>query len=67
MTRHAKNKARRLEMTIVEVEWLIENPIRIEVDWNGKPKYYGNFRGLCVCLIVALDEPDLIVTIYEES
>jgi hypothetical protein len=66
MTRHAKNKARWLEMTIAEAEWLIENPMRIEVDRDGKPKYYGNFRGLSVCLIVALDAPDLIVTIYKE-
>jgi len=63
-TRHAKNGARQLRLTIADAEKVVGEPIRMEMDEAGKPKYYGKVSGIAVCVVVALDDPDLIVTIY---
>lgn len=65
MTRHAKNRARHLEASLVDAERIVQNPIYVEVDADGKPLYTGYLRGILVRVVVALDEPDLIVTIHE--
>jgi uncharacterized protein DUF4258 len=65
MTRHAKNRARRLKASLTEVEQVIANPLSIEYDDDGKPLYGGLLRGSLVRIVVALDEPDVIVTIHE--
>jgi hypothetical protein len=65
MTRHAKNRARRLNVSLVEVEQVIANPLSVDYDDDGKPLYSGLLRGSLVRIVVALDEPGLIVTIHE--
>lgn len=65
MTRHAKNRARHLEASLVDVEQIVQNPIYVEMDADGKPLYAGYLKGILVRVVVALDEPDLIVTIHE--
>jgi hypothetical protein len=52
-------------MTVTDAERVIEKPSRVGLDKDGKPKYYGTFGEYSVCIVVALDEPDLIVTIYK--
>jgi hypothetical protein len=47
------------------VEEVLRNPVRIESDEDGKPLYLGCLKGVFVRVVVALDEPDLIVTIHE--
>jgi hypothetical protein len=37
----------------------------VDSDEDGKPRYTGEIRGVRVRVVVALDEPDLIVTIHE--
>jgi hypothetical protein len=44
---------------------VIYDPARSDVDETGKPRYYGTIGNVIVCVVVALDEPDLIVTIYD--
>lgn len=64
-TRHAKNRARGLCVTLADAEGVIREPVRIDADEAGKPRYYGVIGNVNVCIVVALDEPDLIVTIYD--
>jgi hypothetical protein len=51
-------------VTIADAEQLIEKPIHVDVAPDGKPRYVGLIRGERVRIVVALDEPDLIVTIH---
>lgn len=64
-TRHAKNEARRLRADVADAEAVIAQPVRVDRDRFGKPRYTGYIRGVRVRIVVALDEPDLIVTIHE--
>jgi Domain of unknown function (DUF4258) len=64
-TRHAKNQARRAGVTVADVEALIANPDAIDFDEDGKPRYTGSIRGTRVRAVIALDAPDVIVTIHE--
>lgn len=65
LSRHTKNEARRLQLTQTDLENVIANPIRIDRDPSGKPRYTGYASGIRLRIVVALDEPDLIVTIHE--
>jgi hypothetical protein len=65
LTRHAKNNARWLRVSLADVEEVIAHPISVDRDENGKRRYKGLIRGVCVRVVVALDEPDLIVTIHD--
>ena len=44
---------------------MIREPDKTDVDEHGKPRYYGLVGNVNVCIVMALDEPDLIVTIYD--
>lgn len=65
LTRHAKNQARLLGMDVADAEAVIAHPIQVDRDNFGKPRYTGEIRGIRMRVVVALDEPDLIVTIHE--
>jgi len=67
LSRHAKNKLRSLPVTQWEVEAMISDPDAIERDEDGNPLYLGSVRGTPICAVVALDEPDLIVTIFRRE
>jgi hypothetical protein len=63
-SRHAKNGARSIGATIVDAERLIANSAEIKVEANGKRHYIGFIRGQRVRIVVAFDDPGLIVTIH---
>jgi uncharacterized protein DUF4258 len=65
LTRHAKNRLRHLHGTIEDVERVIEQPLAADKDPDGRPRYRGFIRGTPVKVVVAVDEPDLIVTIHK--
>lgn len=65
LSRHAKNELRRLEASVADVERLIVDPVRVDCDSTGKPRYTGYIRGYRVRVVIALDEPDFVVTIHE--
>jgi len=67
LSRHAKNKLRDLPIAQADVELLIAHPDRINWDRGGRPLYLGTIRGIPICAVVALDEPDLIVTIFRKE
>lgn len=65
LSRHAKNEARRIEATVADVEGVIADPIRVDRDRFGKPRYTGYVGKFRVRVVLALDEPDFVVTIHE--
>jgi hypothetical protein len=64
-SRHAKNKARDLGVSVGDAERVIEAAVRIDFDKDGLPRYTGYVGDLRVRVVVALDDPELIVTIHE--
>ena len=48
-----------------EQNMAIADPIRIDSDPNGRPRYTSYIRGIRVRIVIAVDEPDLVVTIHE--
>jgi hypothetical protein len=50
---------------VADVERVIADPLRFDRDATGKPRYLGYIRGCRMRVVVALDDPDLIVTIHE--
>jgi hypothetical protein len=67
LSRHAKNKLRWLRMTPLDAEWVVAHPDAVDCDDQGRPRYLGEVRGTPVFVVLALDEPDLIVTIYRRG
>jgi hypothetical protein len=65
LTRHAKNYLRNAAATLGDVEQVIEMPSFFDRDDEGRPRYTGEVRGVRLRVVVALDEPDLIVTIHD--
>lgn len=65
MTRHSKNELRNLKATVEDVERVIANPIRVDYDSDERSRYTGYIRDVRVRIVVALDEPDLVVTIHK--
>jgi Domain of unknown function (DUF4258) len=64
-TRHAKNWARQRGFDVADAEGVIAHPIYVDRDGRGNPRYTGEIEGMRVRVVVALDEPNLIVTIHE--
>jgi hypothetical protein len=64
-TYHAKNGLRKVHGTREEAESVVRNPIGKDLDPDGKPRYLGYVAGQLCRIIVALDEPDTIVSIHE--
>jgi hypothetical protein len=54
-------------MTQLDAEWAISRSVAVERDAQGRPRYLAEIRGVPIWIVVALDEPDLIVTIYKRG
>jgi hypothetical protein len=65
LSRHAKHCARQYGLDVGDAEEVIAHPTHMDLDAKGKPRYTGEVRGIRVRIVVALDEPDLIITIHE--
>lgn len=50
-----------------EVEWLVEKGVPIERDRDGRKRYEGEMAGATVRVVVAVDRPELVVTVYRRS
>lgn len=64
-SRHAKNKARDLGVSVADAEHVIQTAIYTDYDEDGLPRYTGYVRDMRMRVVVALDEPDIIATIHE--
>jgi hypothetical protein len=58
---------RRLRATRQEVESVVENPIRKDFDDKGNALYFGYVASAPVWIVVADDDPDVIITVFEEG
>jgi hypothetical protein len=65
LSRHAKNWTRQRKWKAVDVEEVIAHPTFVDWDDDGRPRFTGEARGVRVRVVVALDDPELIVTIHE--
>lgn len=66
-TRHTKNVLRRLRLSQSEIEGIVANPRRVRRGEDGKPIYEGAVHGIWLRVVVALDDPEVIVTIYDRK
>jgi hypothetical protein len=66
-THHAKNKLRRIKGTAQEAESVAANKFEKDVDKDGNPRYRGFIDGKRCVVVVALDEPDVIITVFERE
>jgi hypothetical protein len=64
LKRHAKNGLRRVKGTAEEAESVVRNSFENDFDQNGNPRYRGYIAGQRCRVVVALDDPDLIITIH---
>ena len=63
-SRHAKNRARELGVSIGDAKAVMANPLEIDTREPGKIRYIGYVQGERVRVVVPVDDPDLIVTIH---
>lgn len=66
LSRHAKNRARKLGASLADIEEAIANAIDVEEGDDGKSLYIARIRGVSVRIVLALDDPDFVVTIHEK-
>ena len=52
-------------MSVADAEALVARATVVDNDADGKPRYTDYIEGVPIRVVVALDDPDLIVTIYE--
>jgi hypothetical protein len=64
---HAKNKLRLYKVTVREVESVVENPFGKDSDPRGNPRYRGLIAGRPYCVVIALDQPDVVITHFPEE
>jgi hypothetical protein len=58
---------RRLRATRQEVEFAVRNPIGKSFDEKGNAMYFGLVAGALVRIVVADDDPNFIITVFEEG
>jgi hypothetical protein len=63
-THHAKNGLRQIKGTAEEAESVVANCFGKDFDADGNPRYRGFIAGKRCRVVVALDDPDLIITIH---
>jgi hypothetical protein len=66
-THHAKNKLRQIKGTVQEAESVVANKFGKDFDHKGNPRYRGVIAGKPCRVVVALDDPAVIITVYPEE
>jgi hypothetical protein len=66
-THHAKNKLRTIKGTVQEAESVAADQFEKDVDLDGNPRYRGFIGGKRCVVVVALDDPDVIITLFERE
>jgi hypothetical protein len=64
LTHHAKNKLRWMGGTAEEAESVVANCFGKDFDPRGNSRYRGFIAGERCRVVVAQDDPELIITIY---
>jgi hypothetical protein len=63
-THHAKNGLRWVKGTAEEEESVVVNCFGKDFNLDGNPRYRGFIAGKRCRVVVALDDPDLIISIH---
>ena len=66
-THHAKNKLRHLRGTTQEAEAAVKNKFAKDFDEDGNPRYGGSVAGRRCYVVVALDDPNCVITVFKEE
>lgn len=64
LTRHARNGLRHYNLDAEDAEHLVDEANMIEPDPDGRLRYRATVENQEVTVVVAVDVPDLIVTVY---
>ena len=64
-SRHAKNKARGLGVTISELELAIAFGRKVAEDANGNYIHLVMLRGKPFRVVIALDDADFVITLFD--
>jgi hypothetical protein len=56
---------RRLGLADADVDWILANPDRHDRDRDDRPRYIGRVAGKRVRVVLAADDPELVVTVHE--
>jgi hypothetical protein len=67
LTRHAKNNLRQIKGTAREAESAVKNKFAKDFDEDGNPRYRGFIAGKRCCVVVALDDRNCIITVFEKE
>jgi hypothetical protein len=63
-TRHAKNRLRSRKLSQADVEFVVQNPLRIERETGGNWRYLGQVEGKWIRVIVAADDPNVVISVH---
>jgi len=67
-SRHAKNRMRRWKWTPTDVRRALDDPrARWGLDPDGNPLARTTITGTPVRIIIAQDDPDFVITIFEST
>ena len=50
-----------------QIEWLVGQGVPIDRDRDGRKRYEGEVAGTTVRVVMAVDRPELVVTVYRRS
>lgn len=64
-TRHANSRATERNVTLAEATQVVENPDATFTDRKGNPCYMADVAGRRIKVVVAADDPELIVTVID--
>ena len=64
---HAKNKLRQYDATEQGIESVVRNPTGKDFDERGNPRYLGFIGNRIFRVVVALDDPDEVITLYPKE
>jgi len=68
LTRHAKNRLRLYSLSADEIDRLLISGTALPLDENGNRRVLGTVAdGREFMLVIALDNPDLVITLIERS
>ena len=63
-SRHAKNGMRRYRVAAADVASVVQPSNRIAPGASGNPRYRGVVDGRRFTVVIALDNPEFIITIF---
>jgi hypothetical protein len=66
-TRHARNRLRHLAIITEQVEARVARGRPVDAEPEGRPRYIIRVGGRRVRVVVAADDPQLVVTVHDRK